>query len=238
MGLLARDHRSRRLIGTSSEIPGGLPGSAGTQPVFLPTARGSARLAEILKGVDQLNVIAINAQLAVARAGEEGQAFGVISGQLEQFSRETPRMIHQLHQEAVALIRLLVKMHQTEKAHARFENARAKGSGAEGKAESGYLEGALELDRERLRAVRQRAQEKLNGFRKLLGEVEGKLGAASHLALNARVEAAKITHYREQFASVANEVAETVNRTRAVIEEVHGEMAALDVRVDGGETRS
>jgi len=187
--------------------------------------------------VDQLNVIAINAQLAVARAGEEGQAFGVISGQLEQFSRETPRMIHQLHQEAVALIRLLVKMHQTEKAHARFENARAKRSGAE-EEESDYLEGALEMDRERLRAVRQRAHEKLNGFRKLLGEVEGKLGAASHLALNARVEAAKITHYREQFASVANEVAETVNRTRAVIEEVHGEMAALDVRVDGGEARS
>ncbi|MEF8980956.1 MAG: hypothetical protein V5A19_03935 [Thiohalorhabdus sp.] len=47
------------------------------QPLFLPAARRSGRLAEILKGVDQLHVIAFNAQLAVARAGKEGQAFGL-----------------------------------------------------------------------------------------------------------------------------------------------------------------
>lgn len=212
-------------------------GSVRNPPHFLPAARGSARLAEILKGVEQLNVIAINAQLAVARAGVEGEAFGVISGQLERFSRETPRMIHHLYQEAAALIRLLAKVHRTERAHARFERARAVVD-ADPEQDQGYLAGALEMDRERLELVSQRAQEKLQSFSQLLEQVEAKLGAASHLALNARVEAAKITHFRQQFASVADEVAETVNRTRAVIEEVHGEIATLAVRTDKGGSRA
>lgn len=161
----------------------------------------------------------------MARAGEEGQAFEVISGQLERFSRETPRMIQQLHREAVAIIRLLAKVHRTEHAHARFERARAKETtGAEG---SDHLAEALALDRERLAAARQQARESLQRFGKLLDDVEAKLGAASHLALNARVEAAKISEFREQFASVAHEVAQTVEDTRAVIEAVHAEMAAL-----------
>ena len=161
----------------------------------------------------------------MARAGEEGQAFEVISGQLERFSRETPQMIQQIHREAVAMIRLLAKVHRTEQAHARFEAARAKVAGGDGGPD--YLAEALALDRERLAEAQGQARENLQRFCKLLGEVEGKLGAASHLALNARVEAAKIAEFREQFASVAHEVAQTVEGTRAVIEAVHGEMAAL-----------
>lgn len=171
-------------------------------------------------------MIAINAQLAVARAGEEGQAFEVISGQLERFSRETPEMIQQIHREAVAMIRLLAKVHRTERAHAGFETARAKVAGDDDGGPD-YLAEALALDRERLAEARQQARENLQRFCKLLDEVESKLAAASHLALNARVEAAKISEFREQFASVAQEVAQTVESTREVIQAVHGEMAAL-----------
>ncbi|HKJ88345.1 MAG TPA: hypothetical protein VKA48_07540, partial [Gammaproteobacteria bacterium] len=177
---------------------------------------------------------AINAQLAVARAGEEARAFEVISARLESFSRETPRMVYQIHREAVTVTRLLVKVHQTEGAHARFEQARIRSEEEGGGEDVGYLEGALDVDRRRLAAVKQEAEGAVDRFDSLLGRVEGKLAAASHLALNARVEAAKTSSYRHQFASVAEEVNRTVNRTREVVEAVHGELGRLD---EAGKTR-
>ena len=199
----------------------------GNTPIFLPVAEASARLAEILRAVDQLNVIAINAQLAVARAGEEEEGFDVIARQLEAFAREIPPLIHQVHTETVGMIRELAKLHRTEEAHTRFLRARYKEAPEEG-GHVGKLEGALSVDRQRLVEVRRRARENLDRLGKVITEVEHKLDAASYLTLNARVEAARGHNFQNQFETVANDVFEVVSRIQTVISEVHAQINQLN----------
>jgi methyl-accepting chemotaxis protein len=171
-----------------------------------------------------MHVVVINAQLVVGRAGEEATGFEAISERLDGLSREASEQIQGINREAEAIARLAVRLFQAEGAHVRFGEAQRR---AEAAGEAHNLDRALETHNRRLHEVRQQALAALARFEKHLDGLEGFLESANHLAINARVEAAKTSEYRGQFESVADRIQHSVAEIRAVVEQVREDVSDL-----------
>ena len=199
---------------------------------FVASARAGARLGTILSHVKAMHVVVINAQLVVGRAGEEATGFEAISERLDGLSREASEQIHGINREAEEISRLAVRLFQAEGGHVRFEQARQR---AEAAGEAHNLDGALATHNRGLAEARRQALAALDRFEKHLEGIEGFLESANHLAINARVEAAKTSEFRGQFESVADRIQRSVSDIRAVVEAVREDVTDLQaIRREGG----
>lgn len=199
---------------------------------FVASARAGARLSSILSHVKAMHVVVINAQLVVGRAGEEASGFEAISERLDGLSRQASEQIHGINREAAEISRLAARLFQAEGGHVRFKEARRRADAAD---EAHLLDAALATHDHNLAEARRQARSALDRFEQHLKGIEGFLEAANHLAINARVEAAKTTEFRAQFEAVADHIQRSVTDIRAVVEEVREDVADLQaMRQDAG----
>lgn len=193
---------------------------------FVASARAGARLSSILRHVKGMHVVVINAQLVVGRAGEEASGFEAISERLDGLSREASEQIVGINSEAREIARLSARLFQAEGGCVRFADARRRAAEA---GEVHNIDRALAIHHRYLNEARRQARQALDRFEKHLEGIEGFLESANHLAINARVEAAKTTEFRRQFEGVADRIQHSVGEIRSVVEEVREDVADLQV---------
>jgi hypothetical protein len=191
---------------------------------YLVSAQTGARLRAILREIDELYVVMINAQLVVGRAGQEAAGFEAISERLNALAREVGGCIRFANRHAADFCRAAFRTYQADRV--RQSLLRLQRADAEGVA---YQSSARETAWGRLHGEMGTAAESLGELFQRLDSIVQHMEAADHLALNARVEAVKARYYRDQFQAVADNIQRRAGLIRSVVEEIRPELEGLDI---------
>lgn len=189
---------------------------------YVVSAQTGARLRIVLREIDELFVVMINAQLVVGRAGDEAAGFEAISERLNALAREVGECLRTANRRAAGFCRGAFRTYQADRVRQTLLRL-----GDTVPAEGGHQAGARRIACQRLRSECDAASQALQDLLHHLDEIDQHMAAADYLALNARVEAMKARRYRDQFQAVADNIHQRARFIRSVVEEVRPELTGL-----------
>ena len=117
------NQRSARTSASMRELSGRLAGSASTLQQLRQQTEQITRVVDVIKGIaEQTNLLALNAAIEAARAGEQGRGFAVVADEVRSLSQRTQNSTAEIAQTVADLHRVVGQsvsemeqaMHQAE----------------------------------------------------------------------------------------------------------------------------